>query len=125
MGVGNVSLSRFTRLCESPDPQHHGYKGTRYERKIVGDSPEMCRALDSHGFADLKSGLVTCASYTSLYPDDNPSRFHLDTHAVALCRTRNSVACVPVAEPKAVGNWLRKSAQASACFANVVHCASY
>ena len=24
--------------------------GTRYEGKIVGDSPEMCRALDSHGF---------------------------------------------------------------------------
>ena len=24
--------------------------GTRYEGKIVGYSPEMCRALDSHGF---------------------------------------------------------------------------
>ena len=34
-------------------------KGARYEGKIVGDSPEMCRALDSHGFADLKAGLLT------------------------------------------------------------------
>ena len=41
---------------------------TRYEGKIVGDSPEMCRALDSHGFADLKAGLITYASFTSLYP---------------------------------------------------------
>jgi hypothetical protein len=34
-------------------------KGTRYDGKIVGDSPEMCRALDSHGFAYLKAGLFT------------------------------------------------------------------
>ena len=54
-------------------------KGTRYERKIVGDSPEMCRALDSHGFADLKAGLITYASFTSLYPKEDPRRFHLGT----------------------------------------------
>ena len=54
-------------------------RDTRYERKIVGDSPKMCRTLDSHGFADLKSGLVTYASYTSLYPADDLRRFHLGT----------------------------------------------
>jgi hypothetical protein len=54
-------------------------KGTRYERKIVGDSPEMCRALDSHGFADLKAGLIKYASFTSLYSTDDPRRFHLGT----------------------------------------------
>ena len=53
--------------------------GTRYEGKIVGDSPEMCRALDSHGFADLKAGLITYASFTSLYPTDDPRCFHLGT----------------------------------------------
>jgi hypothetical protein len=52
---------------------------TRYEGKIVGDSPEMCRALDSHGFADLKAGLITYASLTSLYPTDDPRCFHLGT----------------------------------------------
>jgi len=53
--------------------------GTRYEGKIVVDSPEICRALDSHGFADLKAGLLTYASFTSLYTADDPRRFHLDT----------------------------------------------
>ena len=54
--------------------------GTRYEGKIVGDSPEMCRALDSHGFADLKAAIVnaplslpsippvTLAASTSAHP---------------------------------------------------------
>jgi hypothetical protein len=56
-------------------------KGTRYEHKIVGDSPEICRALDSHGFAYLKAGIITYASYTSLYDMDDPRRFHLGTPA--------------------------------------------
>ena len=54
-------------------------KGTRYENKIVGDSPEMCRALDSHGFADLKAAIVKYASFTSLYPAGDPRRFNLGT----------------------------------------------
>ena len=48
-------------------------KGARYEGKIVGDSPEMCHALDSHGFADLKAGLLTYAPFTSLYPEYDPA----------------------------------------------------
>ena len=32
------------------DENTTAYLGTRYEGKIVGDSPEMCRALGSHGF---------------------------------------------------------------------------
>ena len=51
-------------------------KGIRYEGKIVGNSPKMCRALDSHGFADLKAGLLTYASFTYVYPKDDPRRFH-------------------------------------------------
>jgi hypothetical protein len=33
-----------------------------YEGKIVGDSPEMCRALDSQGFADLKAAITAYSS---------------------------------------------------------------
>jgi hypothetical protein len=56
--------------------------GARYEFKIVGDSPEMHRGLDSHGFADLKASVMTHASYTSVYPDsDEPRRFNLGTPA--------------------------------------------
>jgi hypothetical protein len=56
--------------------------GTRYKFKIVGNSPEMCRGLDSHGFADLKAAVMAHASYTSVYPDkDNPRRFNLGTPA--------------------------------------------
>ena len=53
--------------------------GTRYEGKIVGDSPEMCRALDSHGFADLKAALAKYSSYASLYSADDPRRFNCGT----------------------------------------------
>ena len=28
-------------------------KKTRYENKVVGDRPEICRALDAYGFADF------------------------------------------------------------------------
>ncbi len=54
-------------------------KGTRYEDKIVGDSPVMCRALDSHGVADLKLALFKYASFTSLYPKGDPRRFNTGT----------------------------------------------
>ena len=37
-------------------------KGTRYEGKVVGDSPEMYRALDSNGFADLKAAIMAYSS---------------------------------------------------------------
>ena len=58
--------------------------GTRYANKIVGDSPEMCRALDSHGFADLKRAIFSFASLTSTYPVDDPRRFKLGTPADVL-----------------------------------------
>ena len=46
----------------------------------MGDSPEMCRALDSHGFADLKAAIVKCgASFTSLCSAGDPRRFNLGT----------------------------------------------
>lgn len=53
-------------------------KGTRYENNIVGDSPEMpCPRFAR--LADLKAGIIKYASFTSLYPADDPRRFHLGT----------------------------------------------
>ncbi len=49
-------------------------KGNRYHNKIVGDSPEICRALDSHGFADLESSIAYHAAITSPYVKDNYSK---------------------------------------------------
>lgn len=69
-GVG-AGLFRVTRLCESPDPLRH-----RHAHYMVG---EMCRVLDSHGFACLKTCLGTFASFTSLYPLDDPFSIHLGT----------------------------------------------
>jgi hypothetical protein len=54
-------------------------KGTRYEGKIVGDSPEICRSLDAHGFADFKAAILAYASFTSIYQVDDPRRFKLGT----------------------------------------------
>jgi len=47
--------------------------GTRYEGKVVGDSPEICRALDSHGFADFKVSIAYHTALTSVY-DNNDER---------------------------------------------------
>jgi hypothetical protein len=73
-------------------------KGTRYDGKIVGDSPEMCRALDSHGFADLKAGLLTYASFTSLYPEDDPRRFHLGTPPQLLASVERTWRVTPTSK---------------------------
>jgi len=54
-------------------------KGTRYEGKIVGDSPEMCRAPDSLGFANLKAAIFAYSSFTSVYAVGDPRRFNLGT----------------------------------------------
>ena len=48
-------------------PRQHE-RDTRYALKLVGDSPELCRALDAHGFADLGNAInyhvsVSCSQY--------------------------------------------------------------
>ena len=72
-------------------------KGTRYEGKIVGDSPEMCRALDSHGFADLKAAIMACSSYTSVLPIGDARRFkglRCSPHQQARCRGSPSTSAL-------------------------------
>jgi hypothetical protein len=51
----------------------------RYYHKVVGDSPELCRALDSHGFADLKRQLNWAVALSSTYPIHDPRRFGMGT----------------------------------------------
>ena len=51
-----------------------------YKGKLVGNSPELCRALDSHGFADLKNAIdvnraLTCTSFAV----GDPRRFEMGT----------------------------------------------
>ena len=63
--------------------------GTRYEGKIVGDSPEMSRALDFLGFADLKAAILSYVSFTSNFDNDDPRKFNLGTpDAVFSCIER-------------------------------------
>lgn len=47
--------------------------------KLVGDSPEMCRALDSHGFADLERNMTYSQAITSVLDWSDPRRFHMGT----------------------------------------------
>jgi hypothetical protein len=72
--------------------------GNRYAYKIVGDSPEMCRALDSHGFADLKRAIISYASLTSIYDQDDPRRFSLGTPAEILRAIRRAWTVAPTSK---------------------------
>eukprot|EP00732_Lithocolla_globosa_P000473 Lithocolla_globosa_v1_NODE_141_length_5757_cov_121.254121.p2 type:complete len:335 gc:universal NODE_141_length_5757_cov_121.254121:3013-2009(-) len=54
-------------------------KGTRYEGKLVGDSPELCRGLDSHGFSDLKRSMDYHVAISSTYPITDSRRFGMGT----------------------------------------------
>ena len=54
-------------------------KGTRYENKVVGDSPEMCRGLDAYGFSDFKRCTERMRALTSVYDWMDPRRFKFGT----------------------------------------------
>ncbi len=72
--------------------------GNRYHHKVVGDSPEICRGLDSHGFADLKRQLNWCVALTSLYQVDDPRRFHMGTPAEVASSLVRSWAVEPTSD---------------------------
>jgi hypothetical protein len=40
--------------------------------KVVGDSPEMCRALDAYGFADFKRFIARMRALKSVYEISDP-----------------------------------------------------
>ena len=54
-------------------------KGTRYHRKLVGDSPEICRGLDAHCFADLERIVAFNCAVSSSYEVGDPRRFNMGT----------------------------------------------
>jgi hypothetical protein len=53
--------------------------GGRYANKLVGDSPELCRGLDSHGFADLKRSTMVHLALSSKYAKDDVRKFKMGT----------------------------------------------
>jgi hypothetical protein len=55
--------------------------GNRYMGKVTGDSPEICRGLDAHGFADLKLSMAFHTSLTSTYAFADRRRFGMGTPA--------------------------------------------
>jgi len=72
--------------------------GTRYEGKIVGDSPEMCRALDFHGFADLKAAILSYVSFTSYYDNDDPQKFNLGTPDAVFSSIERAFSVAPTSK---------------------------
>ncbi len=61
----------------------------RYHYKLVGDSPQYRCALNSQGFADLVICMAYHCSLSSVYPVDDPRRFHIGAPAqVWLTMTR-------------------------------------
>jgi hypothetical protein len=70
--------------------------GTRYEGKIVGDSPEMCRALDAHGFSDLKAAIFKFSSLTTaVYTAGDPRIFNLGTPAAVFSCIERAFTVAP------------------------------
>ncbi|KAJ1424656.1 hypothetical protein B484DRAFT_464711 [Ochromonadaceae sp. CCMP2298] len=61
----------------TPSPTKKDNK--KYRGKLVGDSPEICRALDAHSFADLKLSMAYHTSLSSIYDFNDPCRFGMGT----------------------------------------------
>jgi hypothetical protein len=82
-----------------PDRQLRGLgdtnKGTRYEGKLPGDSPEICRALDAHGFADFEYAVRFNSSLSSKYPEGDPRRMTLGTPAAVATTMRKCWTVAP------------------------------
>lgn len=53
--------------------------GNVYKNCVPGDSPEHCRGLDSHGFADLEVSIAFHVALTSNLPRKDPRKFQLGT----------------------------------------------
>jgi hypothetical protein len=50
-----------------------------YRGKCVGDSPELCRILDAHGFSDLEKSISHHVAISSFLPFDDDRRFNMGT----------------------------------------------
>ena len=73
-------------------------RSTRYDMKLVGNSPEICRGLDSHGFADLKHSVRIHSALTSVYDLGDYRRFDLSTVGGIISAMERCWQLVPTSE---------------------------
>ena len=74
---------------------------TRYRWKLVGDSPELCRGLDSHGFADLNAAVTLNCSLATYYPKGHAMRekWNLgNVDALWNCMAETWMKCAPTSD---------------------------
>jgi hypothetical protein len=74
---------------------------TRYRWKLVGDSPELCRGLDSHGFADLDAAVTLNCSLATYYPKGHAMRekWNLgNVDALWNCMAETWMKCAPTSD---------------------------
>ena len=70
-----------------------------YAGKLVGNSPEFARGLDSHGFADLKASVLHHCTLTRHLEDDDERKFSMATPQQAWsCVERCWMECAPTSE---------------------------
>ena len=70
----------------------------RYQLKLVGDSPELCRGLDSHGFADLDAAVTLNCSLATYYPIGHAMRAKWNlgnVDALWTCMAETWMKCAP------------------------------
>jgi hypothetical protein len=65
---------------------------------VVGNSPELCRSLDSFGFADLKFTVNFSVALTSIYEKDDPQRFNMGTPQQVASSLRRAWEVAPTSE---------------------------
>jgi len=79
---------------------------TRYRWKLEGDSPELCRGLDLHGFADLDAEVTLNCSLATYYPKGHAMRAKWNLGNVGApwnCMAKTWMMCAPTSDCIAEG----------------------
>ena len=80
-GLNNMKVSKYNQMS------------------VVGDSPELARALDSYGFSDLEVSMKFHVAITKGLRDDDPKKFQMGTpQQVWMCMLRCWELCEPTSE---------------------------
>ena len=86
---------RFIKICGLNNAKVKKY----YHFSVVGDSPELCRGLDSYGFSDLEVSIKFHVAVTSALARDDPKKFQVGTPKhVWSCMLRCWESCEPTSE---------------------------
>ena len=88
----------YDRQLKAKDPTNHNELCKRYRNKLTGDSPELCRALDSHGFADLRRSIEFHCCLTSSYAADDGRKFLQGTPAQVFSSMKRCWEVAPSSE---------------------------